>query len=119
MLYPFKKKICWQLEPKMNLIGVFHINLKPQNYSTGMSTFELKYVLKVSTKYVKTSTKLKTVVERLVRNQDFVIDINTGVTQGSELGPLLFNSYVNDEGDIIIEGKQIMFAYDSTIVVMK
>ena len=45
-----------------------------------------------------------------------ICDIHHGVPQGSVLGPLLFNLYINDFRNCLTFGEAIMFADDTTLV---
>ena len=94
--------------------------------SKAFDTLDLKILLQKLSHYGIRGLENKWFASYLTDRQQFVeinshrstnvCDIEHGVPQGSILGPILFNLYINDFYNCLTFGEAIMFADDTTLV---
>lgn len=64
--------------------------------------------------YVEMQHKFENVTSKIEKYQFNILEVENGVPQGSILGPLFINIYVNDITNLIIERHITMYSDDIT-----
>lgn len=97
-----------------NLFNHYSFTWKKHLEDLNIKCTSLNWIKINRSQYVKIQHKFENVTSKIETYQFHILEVENGVPQGSILGPLFINIYVNDITNLIIERHITMYSDDIT-----